>query len=149
MHGEPVGLALFAAVTALAVLTFAFALMRGGAAERLAAAVYGAEWFGGLFVILVVTRSFQAPMIVPWLMDLLMAAVFLYLALRYRNGWMAAGAVAQGVQMGLRAIMIIVGEIGTGFSAALDWTTYAMSFVMIGCIFGSTLSHQRVSALAH
>jgi hypothetical protein len=146
MHLDPVDLTAWLVNSVFVAATCTFALMRGGSAERLAGAVYGLEWFSGLVIELFFHASFHRiaslPMLQGWTYDFAMAAVFLTLAVRRSNLWMAAGAAAQGVQMGVRAAAYVIGEPGTTLVLDAGVAIYAMSAVMMACIVGSTLSRR-------
>jgi len=136
-----------AVVAASALTVSGYGLRRGGPVERFAAGAYAVAWLGSIIwnclPLVPFIPRFRAAWELAWLWDLWLGGVFLYLAIRHRNGWMAVAAMAQGAQMGVRAVELIVGEVLTAFDVATGLFVSAMSLVMMGCILGSTLSRRR------
>jgi hypothetical protein len=148
---DPINLAPNLLVTGFALWVLWFAWTRGGSVERFMAVFNTAEWLGWWAIALagaVLRGDPRPPWMVPWLFDFAEAAAFLWLAIRHDNRWMALGAAAQGVQMGVRASGLIVGEMNSAFAYFVGTTVYVMSVVMGVAIAGSAMTHRRRTAAA-
>ena len=129
-----------------AMATSWFAWSRGGRVERIAAAAYAFDWVADLVLTLVFNFRFHEgnpPLAVGLALDLGPAAVFLWLGIRKQNGWMTAAAIAQGLQMSVRAEALSLAEFGTSYAVGMALFIQAMSLVMMGSLLGSTLSSGR------
>jgi len=79
-----------------------FAWFKGGPAERYGAALYMASVLGGIFPVMI--AGYNLPSLAELVLDGLVAAGFLWLAIRYNSLWLGAAMMIKGVQLGLHAM---------------------------------------------
>lgn len=97
-----VGLALIAAGCC------GFAIIKGNAAERYGAAVYGLAWIGVSVFELVTGDS--APPVPILAFDFAVAVGFLVLAVRFNNLWLGGAMILQGIEFGLHVTRLTAVE---------------------------------------
>lgn len=82
----------------------AFAVIKGGPAERGSALIYGAFW---MFAVLLNKVGDDNEFVLPILAaDGAIAFGYLYLAVRYSNLWIASAMIAQGLAFGMHAFAL-------------------------------------------
>ena len=92
-------------ISAVALVVFVVALIKGGAAERLGAGAMILDWLGEV----VADRfgDFHRMAIVPTLfLDVLLAAMLLGLALRYGRLWIGVAMILQSVMLAMHSMVL-------------------------------------------
>jgi hypothetical protein len=127
-----VGLILLVGV-ALLVLTFAFALWKGGLAERIGATM---NMVAGLIVMFL--DQILAPDLQPIVMlviDGALAASFLFLAIRWASLWLGAAMLLQAVQFSLHAYYMVAElQPDVWFARISNADTTGINLVIIGAV---------------
>ena len=132
----------------LAFICCVFAAWKGGSAERGGAALIAANW-----LIITITQVFfhehnlkSSQVVIPSIVcDLLLAAGFLWLALRYSSLWLGAAMILQGVQLAIYGSFLSGGARGVyGYAVAINIT----SSLVLWSIIGGTAMSWRARARA-
>lgn len=136
----------FQAVLAAAVT--AYALARGGPEVRGAAIVNAVGWIVGWAGNYLV-KPVGVHLAVTCTQDVLVAAAFLYFAVRYNSLWLAIGLIAQGVQLALDFISVTEWD-GFSLPVRFIWGVVLNSLtdVMQISILGAAIAARRRLALA-
>ena len=125
-----------------------YALVLGGPAARAAAVVNALGWIvGSISNYLVHPASLQ--LTITCTQDALVAAGFLFLAVRYNSPWLCLGVIAQGLQLGLDFLLIgdwtrMAWQNRFAAGVVLNGLTYVLQFSVLGV----TLEERRRLALA-
>ncbi|MET0339182.1 MAG: hypothetical protein ABW063_15615 [Caulobacter sp.] len=128
----------FAALWLILLATAAFAVARGGMAERLASLCIVFSAVAAIGVHLLASPS-SIPMILL-MMDGLLALVFLLLAMRYGRTWLGAAMVAQAIQFSLHAYYFI-GEREHDLTYSL--VNNLVTFSVLGALLAGTVATMR------
>ncbi len=120
----------------LAAAVTAYALMRGGPEVRGAAIVNAVGWIVGCASNYLV-RPVGPHLAVTCIQDALVAAGFLYFAVRYNSLWLTIGVIAQGVQLALDFMSVTEWDgfsvpVRLVWSAALNGLTDVMQISVLG-----------------
>ncbi len=136
----------FALLLGSAATACAYAWRQGGRAERIAVVFYGSSWIGSTACTvawLTLWGTAREPLAVGLIWDLYPAAVFLVLAVRDDNLWLGAAAAAQGLQMALRAVSLVLwAPSGSPGRIAMSLVIALMSYVMMGALVGSAMTRR-------
>jgi hypothetical protein len=122
----------------LLLATFALTLWKGGFAERVGG---GLNLAAGLIAVVVAhVLSDDAQPVAQLVVDGILAAGFLFLALRYASLWLGMAMILQAVQFSLHAYYM-VGEQKPDLTYL--WINNCDSFGIILCIIGGTIVSWR------
>ncbi len=141
MHRMSVADVISFAVQTLAVgLICVFAWRRGGPGERFSGGVFGLLWIIGCALTLS-GPGYDPPLSI--LGDVLAGAAFLYATVRYNRLWLGLGLIAQGLQLGLRVLDVVLPETpGAVVWVAIGVGINLMNLVMMAAIAGSTIAYR-------
>ena len=133
---------------AFAAAVTIYALARGGAAARGAAIIAAAGWIvAGISNFLI--QPIGLRVIVTCTQDALVAAGFLYLAIRHNSGWLILGVIVQGLQLGLDFLLISEwAHMGWRSRFASGVVLNGLSFGLLFCVLGVAMAERRRLALA-
>jgi hypothetical protein len=120
-----------------------FAWSKGGPGTRIAALAFGGGWIGWVIVVLAAPALNDALFpALTW--DLLVALVFFYVAIRFGSLWIGAAMMAQGIQLGLRALDVFLLESHhSAVHLSLVVAINILNFVMMAMLVGAALAERR------
>ena len=98
----------------------------------------------GWGVVSLVAPSLNARLLPALLWDIWVAVAFLYLAIRYNSLWIGAAMIAQGFQLGFRALDVILPEARHSIvHLSLVVAINSLNLVMMAMLVGAALAEKR------
>lgn len=116
--------------------------LKGGSAARAASLAFGIGWIGWSVVSLA-APNLNDQLFPALLWDIWVALAFLYLAIRYNSLWIGAAMIAQGFQLGFRALDVILPEARHSIvHLSLVVAINALNLAMMAMLIGATLTER-------
>jgi len=129
--------------TAAAAGACLFAWSKGGPGTRIAALAFGGGWFGWVIVVLA-APSLNDELFPALTWDLFVALAFLYVVIRFGSPWIGAAMIAQGFQLGFRALDVILPEARHSIvHLSLVVAINSLNLVMMAMLVGAALAEKR------
>ena len=124
----------------LIVVSCLFSWIKGSAAERLGAAVFGLAALGTLLAEMITHQA--TPVVGELLLDTTEAIAFLALAIRYNNLWVGGAMMLKGIQLAIHATHLTDGEdpmlLGFNlYAASLNLLSDLMALSLIAATFAA------------
>lgn len=117
--------------------------LKGGPGARAASLAFGIGWIGW-GVVSLAAPSLNAQLLPALLWDIWVALAFLYLAIRYNSLWIGAAMIAQGFQLGFRALDVILPEARHSVvHLSLVVAINSLNLVMMAMLVGAALAERR------